>query len=1354
MRQIVLLIFFIALISNRLYGQYDIRNIGRIKGLYSGTVTCVSQDLDGFIWIATSDGLLRYDGFELKEYKNSNIRGKDVLEILIDSKGRMWVGTTDGGLSIYNKETDSFRNFGFNENGEGTLPSNDVRGLHEDSEGNVWVATKHSLNLYVEREDQFKVYNEPFINTLLKDIISDEKGNIWCATMDRGLFKFIPSNESFVSFLNEESIVPPKVQCIAYDGKDILMGTRDQGLLSFSTVTKSLRPVFSESSSNYSANIWDLLFDESTGRLWLGMDGHGLVTLQKNNGNWEEQSLFQNMATSKFLSNSIYSVFIDRDKNLWLGSAWHGLFVLEHLDNPIEFIGDVEGEKLVSVWSSYCEGNKIWLGTDGNGLFIHNLGSGLENGELKTHQVKNFYSGLKITLIKKRKDGNYWLGTYSNGLILFSKDFRELKRYSWNPEDPTSISANQVRDILPDSKGGYWVATWGGGLNYLDEETGKFTSYQFDPNNEITISNNNVIDLRQAPEGKIWVATFGGGVNLLDPEKRTFKRYQYDFTRDYGVAFSSKNITAIHDDKKGHLWLGTWNTGLKRIDQKEGRVTEFDQYPALTDQTICGILEDKAGGIWINTVETVFKYEAELDTMLEYADLSGEYQFGSVNQDEQGRLYLGGLNGVVSFDPLLMKNHVHTTEVVFTDFKLFNKQVELGDDMPLDVQINYAKEVNLNYDQRVITFDFAAMKFPSSEDCKYAIKMKNFDREWRDNGTNRSATYTNLSPGRYEFQVRSFNSDGSISSEVASIPVFIAKPYWATWWAYTIYLLLFLLMLYLFRKYNIYWEKMKSQLKLEQLEREKTTELHEMKLRFFTNISHEIRTPVTLILGSINRLLALGITEKIQVTALQNIKKNSSHLLSLVSELLDFRKLELGEARLKVAEGNMVKFVQEIFLSFNETAQRKNIDYHFNVKRPEIQAWYDRDEMEKVLYNIISNAFKYTDEGGGIEVAVDADDQHLYMRVEDTGRGIPSDQLKEIFKRFYQSDNNPTYKNNNGYGLGLAITYDIVKLHGGEILAESQLNEGSTFTIKLPLGNDHIKSEFLIEEFRDSEQLSHYTYEDDEKVDSNFFNFPNQVEMTVLVAEDNDDIRGYLHELLSPHFTVLLAKNGLEALELTLEHLPDLILSDVMMPEMDGITFSSKVKHDPRTSHIPVIILTARTALIYKKEGLDVGVDDYITKPFSEVLLKTRIRNLLNNRMLIREKYKTDLLIQPSELAMRSPDEEFLKNISEVIEEHLSSDDMSTEFLCKELGMSQSNVYKKLKALTGMSIIEFVRDFRLKRAVQLIVNQKLSVSEACYKVGFSDRRYFSQVFKSKYGMTPSQYAKAENSEELQSDDAK
>ncbi len=1336
MRRLLLFLTYCVLsISPDAFGQYDIRNIGRIKGLTSGTVTSIAQDPSGFIWVGTSDGIKRYDGLELKEYKeSSNLAGKDVLDILIDSKGRLWVGTTDGGLSLYKEETDNFRPYQSSDGLAGNLPYIDVRALHEDKEGNIWVATNHALNLYMEEADSFKVYNENLGNILVKDITSDDKGNIWCGTIEGGLLRFSTQSETFEASLNPTSGLNPKIQVVQIVGDEMLLGTRDHGLLSFDPASKELTSVFDPTSKNLHANVSNIFLDDQ-GRVWVGMNGNGLSVLKKRDGRWEEEAISKKLAHAQ-LSNSIYSTYIDEDHNLWIGTIWKGVFVLENLKNPLDFIGDVEDP--YSVWSIHKENKKLVLGTDGHGLLVYD--------EDRDHEFvndpKSYFDGYKISKVLQRKDGRYWLGTYTNGLILIDRNFKEIRRYKLNSQNPQGISANNIQDIIEDKNGGYWIGTWGGGLNYFDEKARSFEQYWFDPEDSTTISNNNVVDFQPRNDGKIWVATFGGGVNLLDPKTRKFSRFQLEFTnlKDSAV-FPSKNITCVYDDGEGYLWIGTWNNGVQRVDLVNNELKLFKNYKGLFDKTVCGITQDANKDIWINTTEGVFKYSKERDSLFQFSDLEGEYQLRSFYRDRNNHIYLGSLDGVISFDPLAMKKHVSSPKLVFTDFKLFNESVPIGPDQPIDKYVNEVDQISLDFDQRVMTFDYSALVFPSSEDCEYVIKMENFDKDWRNNGRNRSATYTNLSPGNYVFKVKALDSEGSIHSEVISMPVKIAKPFYATWWAYLFYFLFMLLVLYFFRMYNIYWESMKAQLKYEQLSREKETELHNLKLKFFTNISHEIRTPVTLILGSINRLADMGVTEKYQLTALDNIRKNGSHLVKLVTELLDFRKLEVGDARLKVAEGDMTKFSKEIFLSFVDHANQKNIDYQYHSSVDNLRAWFDRDEMEKVLYNIISNAFKYTSEGGEIKVNVDVDDNHLFLTIKDNGRGISGDQLDDIFKRFYQSDNKLNHKNNDGFGLGLSITQDIVKLHGGEISADSELGVGSTFTIKLPLGKDHIKSEFLIEDFSDSEEVNLYTQGEQENESSTVFNFTGFQEMTVLIVEDNAGILQYLSEILEPHFQIITAENGKAALDMTYEEMPDLILSDVMMPVMDGITFCSKVKKDPRISHIPVILLTARTSLIHKKEGLDLGADDYITKPFNEIILKTRIRNLLHNRALLRKKIKTDMLIEPTELAIRSPDQEFLGKVSEMIEANITSEDLTAEFLAKEIGMSHSNIYKKLKALTGMSIVEFIRDFRLKLAVQLMVNQKYSVAEACYKVGFSDRRYFSSVFKSKYGMTPSQYAK-------------
>lgn len=1307
------------------------------------------------MWIGTRNALIRYDGFEIRQYtrENSALSGDEIAAIWMDSKGRMWVGSSDKGLNLYVPEMDSFVSFRHDPADERSLSSDEIRVVHEDARGRLWIGTKRGLNLYNESRGDFLRYwmspdeSESKDYNIIQAIASDSLGNVWVGTFGGGLRKLEADGLRFGQRIGQQSSSAQRIYTLAlYSPEELLIGTKDDGLLVFNTRTQEFSPItFTDDDNSGHMFVRTLRLDGD--RLWVGtdgvgIDGNGLYQLQRTIHGWQVSVPLPGYGQQWELNHAVYSLFVDAGSNLWVGSAWRGLKVLEHRDSEIELLyGDLVGDRSTPVWSIYRSGDMLWLGTDGRGLNGYNL---------RTGQVRAFnpgtnrygrFDGEYALSIHGRQDGKLWIGTYLNGLILFDPEKGQIRKYKHDPENPASLSHNNVQDLVEVGPNQYWVATRGGGLNYFDEARGTFRAFLHDVHAPSSISNNNVVALEKAPNGKIWVATYGGGINLFDPEQETFRRFQH--VDGDTASLSSDKVTCLLLDSKGYLWIGTAGSGLNRLDTRTLEIGQFNARKHFHGETIAGILEDDNHHLWVSTRTGIYQYYQEENRFFYHSDLKGEYHDGSAYKSLDGTLYFGGLDGVVHFDPDRLPVEKRLLAVKLTGFQLFNKPVHYGSGQPLDQAISYAKEIRLKYDENVITFEFAALQLPFSGDCRYAIKMENFDKAWRDNGTNRTATYTNLAPGSYTFHVKLMD-DKEASSEMASVPVFIANPPWATWWAYVLYLMAILALLYAYHHYNVHWQQMKNQLKMELLTRQQAADLHEMKLRFFTNISHEIRTPVTLIIGAINRLLEAGITDKSQVSSIQTIRKNGNHLLNLVTELLDFRKLEVGDSRLHAAEGNLIKFSKEIFLSFSEQAVLKNIRYDFHAETDVVRVWYDRDEMEKVVYNLLSNAFKYTDAGGSITLTVSADDQFAFMAICDTGKGIAAEQLPYIFQRFYQSDGSHSFKNtDHGFGLGLSIAYDIVKLHGGEIVVESNPGAGTVFTLKLPLGSGHLRAECLVHDFRDSEQLSGYQSValPEEHVS---FHFSDQSEMTLLVAEDNPGIRQYLHDLLSPHFQILLAADGAEALELTLNRLPDLVLSDVMMPVMDGITFTGKIKSDPRTSHIPVIILTARTSLIYKKEGLDIGADDYITKPFSESLLKSRIRNLLHNRMLLREKYQKDLLIQPTELAMRSPDQEFLTSISHLIENHMSEEELSAEFICREMGMSQSNIYKKLKALTGMSIVEFVRDFRLKQAAQLMVRQKLSVSEACFKVGFNDRRYFSQMFKSKYGITPTQYVQQES----------
>ena len=708
-------------------------------------------------------------------------------------------------------------------------------------------------------------------------------------------------------------------------------------------------------------------------------------------------------------------------------------------------------------------------------------------------------------------------------------------------------------------------------------------------------------------------------------------------------------------------------------------------------------------------------------------------------KDKQGTLYFGGSKGVVSFNP----NNIHKYNVdydypvVFTDFKLLDKSAD-NEKSVIKNHISYQDSITLPYNQRIFTFNFSSLKLPFSNKTQFAVKMEGFEDEWREIGSQNTTTYTNLAAGEYSFNVKSKTDDGEWNeTKIAKVYISILPPYWRTWWAYILYFILVVIVLVISQRYYLGWVQMKNKLALEQLQREHEDKLHKAKQRFFTNISHEIRTPLTLILGPLNNLLKsdLDITKN---TQLSTIKSNANRLLHLVNELLDFRKLEEGRVKLQVTQSNIVDFTNEIFLNFSQQGIIRNIDCQFEKTDKQIIAWFDKIQMEKVIFNLLSNAFKFCKEGDRIKVRVKKDANFVNITVSDSGQGIQKDKLQTIFERFYQKEENTHQA--QGFGIGLSIAKDIIELHSGRIEVSSKLGKGSVFTILVPLGYSHFKESEIIKGVPGDEDIENYIAD---KNDVNISEFPkNEAKSSILLVEDNTNLRDYLKEILSKSYLVIEAVNGKEGLEMAVEFIPDIVISDIMMPIMDGVVFCAELKKDIRTSHIPVILLTARTLISDKIEGLETGADDYLTKPFNESILKIRIKNLLENRKLLRKRYLKEGLLRPKDVKLNSPDEEFLSKLVGIIEDNIAESEFNVDQLAKDIGMSHSNVYKKIKALTGMTIIGFVRDFRLQRAAQLLKEQqKISITDVCFKVGYTDRRHFSQEFKKKFGKSPSLFIK-------------
>ncbi|MEM0940644.1 MAG: ATP-binding protein [Bacteroidota bacterium] len=1277
---------FLYFLFLSIHGQGSERffNLQRRDGLSSGAITSLAQDKQGLIWIGTKHGVNRYDGHDFKHYHtaNSSIRSNDISSLLVDYSGNIWIGTNGGGLFYIESKTKQISEFKFEGLGE------TIKSIKLARDSSLWILSEVGLAC-ISGSDSWRIDKLNAKISLNIDAFEFQGDLLWLGTSGGDLIQ-LDKNGSYISYNLSKQWPDIKIQTIyPVNDRRLFVGTRQYGLHVFDPY----RDTFIRYSID-ATDIRDVILDRN-GAFWIGTDGQGIYKIKENKiTNYTHRSSIENA----LISNAIQKCFEDRDGNLWFGSAWDGMSILDQrLENIEFFYSDFDGSNTTGVLSIYADRQNLWFGTDGLGLSIEN----------KQSLIRDFTQILPdksyIQFIDKI-DKRYWIGTFQSGLyIIENKKDGLVKHYTVN----SGLSHDDVRDVEKIGDDKFLIATWGGGLNLYDEQKSKFSVIK--TGNKVPTD---VVVLERINEDEILVGTYGQGLFVFKSSDLNVRP----------VLPQIQNIVSIENTNEG-VWLGTWGEGLHLSQYPFTESKLIDNKDLPDNSNILSIISSRENeNIWLSTNTKILTISPDF-TVDEFPLASDQFYINAANIDLTGKLYFGSTDGVISFDSRYREETA-------------NRKVEILEVKILDKELNEfglhsaEKELSdLEYYQNTITFQFSTPLYPTSDQETYEVKLEPAYPEWIELNHERSMNYLGLDPGKYEFKVR--NATSQIEENFRFI---IRPPLWKTWWAYSIYVFVFIGLLYYFIRYAISLEKIKNQLENEKVGREKESEINQIKQRFFVNVSHEIKTPLTLIVGEIEQLsMNIGDSKKI-MRSVNNLQNNCNHLLELVNELLDFRKLDQGGVRLKVAQGNFVAFCKEIYLSFVNKADAMLIDYQFNSASNEIPAWYDRDQLEKVFTNLLSNAFKNTSAGGKIEMKIEQKETFIEVAICDNGRGIPAEEINNVFKRFYQSKNNRD-NTRKGFGLGLSIVNDIIKLHHGTVSVQSEEGKGSSFSVNLRLGKDHFADKDLITTFKNSDSLVGYKV-----VSTDLKSEPinSQHEHEILIVEDNPGIRRFIRDILSSRFTVLEATNGVEAYEMMSQKLPDLIVSDVMMPEMDGITLTKKLKKHPSTSHIPVILLTARTETVFKKEGYETGADDYITKPFNSVILISRIENILKSRETLVAQIRNQLATRPDDLNLKTPDERFLKELVHVIQANIDNSELHAEFIASEMGMSHSVIYKKIKALTGLTLVEFVRDYRLQQAADILTKYKFSVAEACYKVGFSDKKYFSQVFKKKYGKTPSE----------------
>ncbi len=979
---------------------------------------------------------------------------------------------------------------------------------------------------------------------------------------------------------------------------------------------------------------------------------------------------------------------------------------------------------------------KIWIGTEDGGVNIYNPAIGKYEYLTADENNPNSISQNCIKAFLDDGNGNLWIGTYLGGIDVINLKSRKISHFKHDPEKTGTLSDNRVWDFCLDQNNEIWVATSKGADKY-NRKTNSFEHFpQFNGKNQVSW-------MEPDSKGNLWM----GGLDeviVFNPEENAVTRF-------------SEQSHAMFEDSKNRIWIATFDKGIALYSLENGPLKYYGEKDGLANSHALSILEDQNNNLWISTNNGLSMFNSEKEYFRNFTRQDGlsnnQFCYRAGYKTQSGQMLFGSISGFNQFNPeeiILEENNV---PMVFTDFKIFNKSVPIDDGKKpvLKKSITESKHLVLHYDQNMFTVEFAALNFVNSDKNLYSYILEGFNRNWNEPGTNRSATFTNLNPGDYMLRIKRVVMGIENPGEELQLKISVLPPFWKTTWFLSLLFVFIILMIYSLLKFILNREKIKNQLVMERVNARKLHELDMMKLKFFTNISHEIRTPLTLIMGPLEKILSNDLPKEEIRENLKLVSRNTKNLEKLISQLLDFRKLEAGNLKLDLVEGDIVEFTRNIVNSFNDLALEKQVKLHFNTLKKQLFSSFDPDKIEKILNNLLSNAFKFTEAGGSISVNLslifDTNDddfsdsekekQFIEMVVKDTGRGIPSGNLNKIFQRFFQSDD---AAKDSGTGIGLALVKELVAIHKGNIFVTSKPGKGTKFTVRIPYmkafsknaeneNREPLKMKKTVKQINRESLLLH----------------ENLQSKIMLVVEDNADVRQFIASHFNSVFQIFEARNGEEGWKKALELIPDIIISDVIMPNINGYELCERVKNDERTSHIPFLLLTALHSKEDEIKGITTGADDYITKPFDLSVLQAKVENVLSIRESLKEKFSRNVVLQPSNIEITSPDERFLQRAIQVIEENISDCELDIETFSEKVGVSRMQLYRKLHALTDMTVKEFIRHIRLKRAVQLLVQEKLNISEVAYEVGFKDLSHFRKCFKREYGMSATEFiASAKN----------
>jgi signal transduction histidine kinase/ligand-binding sensor domain-containing protein/DNA-binding response OmpR family regulator len=1335
--------------------------LGIEQGLSNNAVRCIFQDHFGFMWFGTYDGLNRYDGYGFKVFRNrfndpTSLVNNWITAITEDKDFNLWIGTRQG-ISVYNpllSDLATVQYFPYQQNKSIPLTSQ-ILSMAIDKEGQLFVGSEHQ-GFFIRDKQAYTLRQLPLDTNgttrySVGAIEVDQKERVWLFVDSYGLCMYDRASGT-LKLINDDF---KYANCMEFDGTDQLWVGTVTGTHLYSISSNKYILNIDESNGLKDNRVVNLSLDKSH-HLWMATDGGGLNIF--NIATHEFTYLNQGNDKNSLTSEAVYSVFEDKEGRKWIGTLRGGINIIDPSKKRFQTIvhDPVQGNGLIGNFIlSFCEDTdgKLWIGTDGAGLSVWDRKNNSFVNYQRNGSNPSKLNGNFITQIIKDDRNEIWISTYGGGVSRFNKTKNTFEKFPLIDPGDNFEDANVFR-LYKDRQQNIWAGCVGAGFYRFNRDNNRFELFDASVRNVVAVGEDHL--------GNLWVGDFERLVRVSKTDKKHF------------VIPVGQPVRAIYEDRFNNFWLGTEGGGLLLLDKQTNKFTRYTDVDGLCNNSVLNILEDEEGNLWLTTFNGISKFNIKSKTFKNFYQNDGlqsnQFNYNAALRLQSGEFVAGGIKGFNLFYPQQVGSFNYKPQLVLAGFRVTNRPVDKYAQYVVEADADKISKVRIPFSRAVLSFDFAALEYSAPDKILYAYYLEGWDKDWNYTGNIRTANYSSLTEGGYKLWIKSTDSDGNWQEKQLALDITILPPWYRSRLAYILYVLFAGGIIYAYIYFKSRQDKLRYELKLTQvnaekdslknkaeqsklqyeldvskLNAEKEKEINEKRVSFFTNISHEFRTPLTLIINPVKDLLKKT-EEPDDSKELKIVHRNARRLLSLVDQLLLFRKADVEADRMKFSPQNFCQLCHEVYLCFVQQAKMNKQEFLFECEYDQLELFVDKEKMEIALYNLLSNAIKFTPPGGKIVFSISDLGEEVEVAVTDNGPGIPEDAKQKLFDKFYQATavNAPKKP---GFGIGLYLVKHFIEGHRGEVYFDSEEGKGTTFYMKLKKGKAHLDNQSIINQpLQESgilEELVETPAEEDTPRQSGETILDEMVttRQTVLVADDNKDIRQYLQQILKDRYDVLEAVNGSEALNLAQQQFPDLIISDIRMDVMDGIELCKQVKADPSTNHIPVLLLTGSYGSEIELQSLEGGADGYITKPFDKDILLAKVDNLFKSRSELQKYFLNEITLKKNPLKISPEYREFLDKCIAIVESHLDDEQFSIKVLAKEIGMSHSNLYKKVRTISGQSVTGFIRYIRLRKAAELMIKHDCNVNQAAFQVGISDIKYFRTHFNKLFGLNPSEYIK-------------